>query len=129
MAEDVYKKLSKHLSSLGMGYPEKEELIDILRENFNPLEAEVALAIPADRIPFEPVSITIPFMSGIMGFPGMKVCPLILTSPDIFKTIPAHDGPPDGLGEDASRWLAVFAGIAAPTISGLDGPSIVICDP
>ncbi len=56
MAEEVYRKLAKHLSSLGMGYPQKEELIDILRENFTPLEAEVALAIPADRIPFEPVS-------------------------------------------------------------------------
>lgn len=57
MAEEVYRKLAKHLSSLGMGYPEKEELIDILRENFTPQEAEVALAIPADRIPFKPASI------------------------------------------------------------------------
>ena len=43
MTEDVYKKLAKHLASLGMGYPEKEELMEILRENFTPLEAEVAL--------------------------------------------------------------------------------------
>jgi NAD-dependent dihydropyrimidine dehydrogenase PreA subunit len=57
MERDIYKQLAKHLSSLGMGYPEKEELIDILRENFTPQEAEVALAIPADKIPFEPVSI------------------------------------------------------------------------
>jgi NAD-dependent dihydropyrimidine dehydrogenase PreA subunit len=57
MDEGIYKRLAKHLSSLGMGYPQKEELIDILRENFTPEEAEVALAIPADRIPFEPVSI------------------------------------------------------------------------
>ena len=57
MERDIYKQLAKHLSSLGMGYPQKEELIDILRENFTPLEAEVALAIPADKIPFEPVSI------------------------------------------------------------------------
>jgi len=54
MAEDVYKRLAKHLSSLGMGYPEKEELMEILHENFTPLEAEVALAIPTKVIPFEP---------------------------------------------------------------------------
>ena len=57
MAEDIYKKLARHLASLGMGYPEKEELLEILRENFTPLEAEVALAIPTKIIPFEPASI------------------------------------------------------------------------
>ena len=58
MSQEVYKRLSKHLSSLGMGYPEKEELLEILKENFTPLEAEVALAIPTKVIPFEPVSVT-----------------------------------------------------------------------
>jgi Pyruvate/2-oxoacid:ferredoxin oxidoreductase delta subunit len=57
MDDEIYKRLAKHLSALGMGYPEKEELIEILRENFTPQEAEVALAIPTKRIPFEPVSI------------------------------------------------------------------------
>jgi hypothetical protein len=46
MRENIYQRLAKHLSSLGMGYPEKEELLEILRENFTPMEAEVALAIP-----------------------------------------------------------------------------------
>lgn len=55
MSDDIYKKLAKHLASLGMGYPERDELLDILRENFTPLEAEVALAIPTKVIPFEPV--------------------------------------------------------------------------
>jgi hypothetical protein len=55
MSDDVYRRLAKHLASLGMGYPEKEELLEILRENFTPLEAEVALAIPTKVIPFEPV--------------------------------------------------------------------------
>jgi NAD-dependent dihydropyrimidine dehydrogenase PreA subunit len=54
MIENIYSRLAKHLSSLGMGYPEKEELLEILRENFTPLEAEVALAIPTKVIPFEP---------------------------------------------------------------------------
>ena len=57
MREDIYRRLARHLSSLGMGYPEKEELLEILRENFTPLEAEVALAIPTKVIPFEPVSV------------------------------------------------------------------------
>src|SRR5512139_269672 len=62
MTDDVYIKLARHLSSLGMGYPEKEELLEILRENFTPFEAEVALAIPTKVIPFElaPVSEIIP---------------------------------------------------------------------
>jgi NAD-dependent dihydropyrimidine dehydrogenase PreA subunit len=55
MNGDVYKRLAKHLASLGMGYPEEEELLEILRENFTPLEAEVALAIPTRVIPFEPI--------------------------------------------------------------------------
>lgn len=53
--DDVYKKLAKHLSSLGMGYPQKDELLEILKENFTTLEAEVALAVPAQAIPFEVV--------------------------------------------------------------------------
>lgn len=57
MIEEVYKKLAKHLASLGMGYPEKEELIEILMENFTPLEAELALAIPTNVIPFETVPV------------------------------------------------------------------------
>lgn len=58
MIEKVYVKLAKHLSSLGMGYPEKEELLEILKENFTPLEAEVALAIPTKVIPLEPVPVS-----------------------------------------------------------------------
>jgi len=57
MGGDIYKRLAKHLSSLGMGYPEKEELLEILKENFSPLEAEVALAIPTRVIPFEPIPV------------------------------------------------------------------------
>ncbi len=58
MSDEIYKKLAKHLSSLGMGYPGKEELLEILKENFTPLEAEVALAIPTKVIPFEPVPVS-----------------------------------------------------------------------
>src|SRR4030043_1937644 len=57
MGEDIYKRLARHLASLGMGYPQKEELLEILRENFIPQEAEVALAIPTKTIPFEPAPV------------------------------------------------------------------------
>jgi len=57
MREDIYRRLAKHLSSLGMGYPEKEELLEILKVNFTPLEAEVALAIPTRVIPLDPVPV------------------------------------------------------------------------
>lgn len=57
MEKEIYQELAKHLSSLGMGYPPKEELIEILKESFSPLEAKVALAIPTKVIPFEPVSL------------------------------------------------------------------------
>ncbi len=57
MDNNIYKRLAKHLSSLGMGYPEKEELLEILKENFTPLEADVVLAIPSKVIPFEPIPV------------------------------------------------------------------------
>ena len=50
---DVYGRLATHLAALGMGYPEKEEPLDILKENFSAVEAGVALAIPGECIPFE----------------------------------------------------------------------------
>ncbi len=56
--DTIYKKLAKHLSALGMGYPEKDELFDILKENFTPLEAEIALALPTKVIPFEAVPLS-----------------------------------------------------------------------
>src|SRR3972149_7886798 len=58
MGEDIYKRLARHLASLGMGYPQKEELLEILTENFTSREAEVALAIPTKTIPFEPAPVS-----------------------------------------------------------------------
>ena len=54
MSQDIYRRLARHLAALGMGYPETEDLFEILKENFTPLEAEVALAIPSKVVPFEP---------------------------------------------------------------------------
>ncbi|MBW1701081.1 MAG: 4Fe-4S binding protein [Deltaproteobacteria bacterium] len=54
---DIYGRLAHHLSFLGMGYPPTEDLVEILRENFSPTEAEVALAIPTRVIPLQPVMV------------------------------------------------------------------------
>lgn len=55
---NVYQRLADHLSNVGMGYPVRETLIEILRENLNPSEAEIALALPTGVIPFHAVSVS-----------------------------------------------------------------------
>ncbi|MCP4578763.1 MAG: hypothetical protein GY846_21000 [Deltaproteobacteria bacterium] len=50
---NVYGRLAKHISFLNMGYPPTEALEEILRENFSPVEAEAALAIPNRVIPLQ----------------------------------------------------------------------------
>jgi NAD-dependent dihydropyrimidine dehydrogenase PreA subunit len=57
MAQDIYEKLAHHLSTLGMGMPYREGLIEILRENFTPQEAEVALALPTKVAPLQPIGV------------------------------------------------------------------------
>ncbi len=54
---DVYQRLADHLSNLGMGYPVRDTLLEILRENLNPSEAEIALALPTGVTPLSPVSV------------------------------------------------------------------------
>ncbi|MFC1870552.1 hypothetical protein ACFLYE_04725, partial [Chloroflexota bacterium] len=53
MTEEVYRRLAKHLSTMGMGYPANEDLEEILRENFTPVEAEVALSLPTRVAPLK----------------------------------------------------------------------------
>jgi Fe-S-cluster-containing hydrogenase component 2 len=55
--QDVYLRLAKHLEYLIMGYPHTEELIDLLKEMFTPIEAQVALAIPNHLTPLETASL------------------------------------------------------------------------
>ncbi len=55
--KDVYQRLAEHLNNLGMGYPVRDTLLEILRENLEPSEAEIALALPTGVIPLSPVSI------------------------------------------------------------------------
>ena len=54
---EIYKKLAEHLTRLPMGYPYREDLEDILRDNLSQDEAEGALAIPTDTIPLRAFSI------------------------------------------------------------------------
>ncbi len=54
---DVYDRLARHLSALGMGYPVREELVEILKESFTEEEAEIALAIPNTPIPLQPIGL------------------------------------------------------------------------
>ena len=53
--KDLYLRLADHLKDLVMGYPFNEALLDLLREMFSPVEAEVALAIPNTLAPLEVV--------------------------------------------------------------------------
>ena len=55
--QDVYQRLAVHLNNLGMGYPVRDTLLEILKENLTPSEAETALALPTGVTPFSPVSI------------------------------------------------------------------------
>jgi NAD-dependent dihydropyrimidine dehydrogenase PreA subunit len=55
--KDAYERLGEHLSRLGMGYPYRDDLITILKENFTPLEAKVAFALPNGLIPLQPVGV------------------------------------------------------------------------
>lgn len=51
---DVYYQLAEHLSQLCMGYPVREDLVEILKEIFTDKEVEVALAIPTGISPLNP---------------------------------------------------------------------------
>ena len=65
---NVYQRLADHLSNVGMGYPVRDTLLEILKENLNPAEAEIALALPAGVIPFSAVSVD--EIGGRMTIPG-----------------------------------------------------------
>lgn len=55
--EDIYKRLAEHLSELPIGYPHRDALVEILKENLTTREAEVALAIPTDVTPLRPIGV------------------------------------------------------------------------
>jgi Pyruvate/2-oxoacid:ferredoxin oxidoreductase delta subunit len=49
--------LAEHLENLIMGYPFSEALIDLLKETYTPVEAQVALAIPNHLLPLQVVDV------------------------------------------------------------------------
>ena len=55
--QDAYRRLGEHLSRMGMGLPLRDDLIELLKENLTPKEAEVAAAIPNTVIPLQPISV------------------------------------------------------------------------
>ena len=55
--DDIFIRLAKHLEGLIMGYPFNEALLDLLKETFSPIEAQVALAFPNNLPPLEVVDL------------------------------------------------------------------------
>lgn len=55
--ENIYERFAHHLSKLALGLPYRKELVDIVKEVFSPLEVEVALALPTEVIPLQPVKV------------------------------------------------------------------------
>jgi ferredoxin len=53
MEGNAYQQLALHLSTLGMGYPVREALIEILEENVTPAEAELMLHLPTKIGPLD----------------------------------------------------------------------------
>ena len=54
MQNNVHERLAKHLSTLGMGLPHRDDLVDILKSVFSKTEAQVALLLPTTHIPLKP---------------------------------------------------------------------------
>lgn len=53
MGEDIYRTLMKHLGEVGIGYPQIDEFLEVLRKTITPEEAEVALGLPIRLPPME----------------------------------------------------------------------------
>jgi len=63
---DVFERLARHFAQLAMALPFGEEMVEILKANLTPLEAEVALALPNRVVPMDFVEIeAIPEMAGL----------------------------------------------------------------
>ncbi len=73
--QDVYKRLADHLSKVGMGYPVRDTLLEILKENLEPSEAEIAIALPTGGIPFSPVSVD--EISSRVSLPATELEPVL----------------------------------------------------
>jgi ferredoxin len=53
MERDTYRELLQHLGNVGVGYPQVDDFLEVLKKNITPEEAEVALGLPTRVPPFE----------------------------------------------------------------------------
>ncbi len=90
--DDIYLRLAKYLEDLIMGYPYNEALIDLLKEMFSPLEAEVALAIPNNLEPLKVVSLQT--IAARCGLPESTVTEALesMAARNILFTTPTENG-------------------------------------
>ncbi len=70
-----YEDLALHLSTLGMGLPYREELLQVLREHLTPEEAEVLLLLPTRVAPFHPVGVDV--IADTAGIPKQKLADML----------------------------------------------------
>ena len=55
--DGAYQRLARHLEVLGMGMPYRDALIELLKENLTPPEAEIALLLPTRVAPMHLASV------------------------------------------------------------------------
>ena len=53
MDQDIYGKLMRHLGNVGIGYPQIDDFLEVLRKTITTEEAEIALGLPTRLAPFE----------------------------------------------------------------------------
>lgn len=53
MEQDIYRTLMKHLGEVGIGYPQIDDFLEVLKKTITPEEAETALGLPTRLSPFE----------------------------------------------------------------------------
>lgn len=57
MDQDIYRKLMMHLGNVGVGYPQVDDFLEVLRKTITTEEAEIALGLPTRLPPFEVESV------------------------------------------------------------------------
>lgn len=77
MTEGRYRRLARHLSALGMGYPDEDGLEEILMAGYSPEEVEVALGLPNAVPPLQPVSMAA--IARQLGLPEARLMPVLET--------------------------------------------------
>jgi len=90
--QDLYNRLAIHMEHLTMGYPYTEELIDLLKEMFSPVEARTALAIPNDLAPLQVVSLENIAARADLALPEVASALESMAARNILFTAPTKDG-------------------------------------